>query len=362
MAAGAIVDRWYRTTEDGRRVKTDRHGQGLRYRARYRLSPTREVSKSFARVRDADDWLAQQRVDAGRGVRVDPARAKISVRDWAERWLATKVDLKPSTAARYRSILDTHVLPVFGSHRLEDVQHAQVQRWVAALSDSLAPASVRKAHRVLSMLLDLAVKDDRLAKNPATGCALPRVVHAERRYLTHQQVWRLADLASRGASGKRSRKDERSDRSDARLVVLVLAYCGLRWGELAALRVNRVDTMRRRITVAESVTEVDGRGLVWGTPKTHERRSVPMPRFVADLLAEHIAGREQDALVFTGQRSGGCCAGICSGVVVSTVPPMTSVYRGRCRTSCDIRPPRWRLRPGPTSSMCSGCWDMPQRR
>jgi integrase len=59
------------------------------------------------------------------------------------------------------------------------------------------------------------------------------------------------------------------------LVVLVPAYTGLRWGEIAALRVSRVDLMRRRIHVAESVTELSDVHLDWGLPKSHERRWVP---------------------------------------------------------------------------------------
>src|SRR5690242_1191502 len=87
------------------------------------------------------------------------------------------------------------------------------------------------------------------------------------------------------------------------MVVLLLAYCGLRWGELAALRVGRVDLMRRRVTVAEALTEVRGR-LVWGMPKSHQVRSVPIPRFLVDELMAHLAGRDPDALVFLGPRGG----------------------------------------------------------
>jgi len=50
----------------------------------------------------------------------------------------------------------------------------------------------------------------------------------------------------------------------------------LRFGKLAALRVRRVDFLRRRLTIAESVTEVAGR-LEFGTPKAHQHRSVPLP-------------------------------------------------------------------------------------
>ncbi|MEU7760189.1 tyrosine-type recombinase/integrase [Micromonospora aurantiaca (nom. illeg.)] len=80
--------------------------------------------------------------------------------------------------------------------------------------------------------------------------------------------------------------------------IRVLAYTGLRWGELAALRVRRVDLVKRRLLVAESVTEVNGRA-VFGTPKTHQRRSVPLPRFLVEPIAAQIAGRSGDELVFT---------------------------------------------------------------
>ena len=83
-------------------------------------------------------------------------------------------------------------------------------------------------------------------------------------------------------------------------MVLVLAYTGIRWGELAALRVSRVDLMRRRIHIAESVTEINGGRLDWGMPKTHERRWVPVPRFLVGPLSEQITGKSGDDLVFTG--------------------------------------------------------------
>jgi len=90
---------------------------------------------------------------------------------------------------------------------------------------------------------------------------------------------------------------------ERRTIILVLSYCGLRWGELAALKVGRVDTMRRRITVAESVTEVAGT-LTWGTPKAHQQRSVPIPRFLIDELDLIKAGKGPTDLLFTGTRGG----------------------------------------------------------
>jgi integrase len=184
-------------------------------------------------------------------------------------------------------IIRVQIEPRRGSVRLADVTHSAVQSWVGELAATRSAATVRKVHGVLSLILAAAVCDGRLACNPSEGVSLPRVAPAERTYLTHADVDALADACG-----------------DYRLAVLLLAYTGVRFGELAALRVGRLDLMRRRATIAESVTEVGKRGLVWGTPKGHERRDVPIPRFPVDDLAQHVAGHPTDALVFPAPQGG----------------------------------------------------------
>jgi integrase len=256
---------------------------GRAYRARYRGPDGRLREHRFARKIDARRWLDEQTSQHVTGTYVDPALGRVTVGDWSQRWLDSKGNLKASTRDRYASILATHVRPVWDAVRLTDVTHDQVQAWTAGLTASgLSAASVVKAHRVLSMVLAYAVRSRRLASNPADGVTLPRVTRADRRYLRADQVAALADAAGPG-----------------RLVVLTLAYTGLRWGELAALRVSRVDLLRRRLHVAESVTEVDGGRLDWGLPKSHERRWVPLPRILADDLAVQLAGKAPEELAFT---------------------------------------------------------------
>jgi integrase len=258
-----------------------KRGQG--WRARYRDPGGKQHERLFPRKVAAQRWLDEQTAQHVTGTYVDPKLGRVTVGDWADRWLDGKGNLKASTRDRYTGILATHVRPAWGSVRLDAVTHDRVQAWAAGLAASgLSAASVVKTHRVLSMVLAYAVRSRRLASNPADGVTLPRVTPAEKRYLRPAQVAGLAEVAGAG-----------------RLVVLVLAYTGLRWGELAALRVGRVDLLRRRIHVAESVTEVDGGRLDWGLPKDHERRWVPVPRFLVDDLAEHVAGKAPDDLVFT---------------------------------------------------------------
>ena len=263
--------------------RRERNGR-VDYLARYRPPGSdRKVSKSFARRQDAKDWLTTVENSKITGSYVDPNRAKITVATWADEWLESKLDLAPKTHDRYEGIIRAHIRPKWGKLQLSDITHGEVQRWLSRLQ--VAPATVKKVHRVLSMILAYAVKDGRLAVNPAAGVSLPRVRQAEKRYLTHQQVAELAEAVG----------------PTYRLVVQFLAYTGLRWGEMAALRVGRLDFLRRRALVAESVTPVNG-VLILGPTKGHERREVPLPRFLLADLALHVAGKSADDLVFTGLR------------------------------------------------------------
>jgi integrase len=82
--------------------------------------------------------------------------------------------------------------------------------------------------------------------------------------------------------------------------VLLLAYTGLRWGEVIALRVRDVDFSRRRLSISENAVEVGPETIV-GTPKSHKRRSVPFPLFLREALAQAAAGKQPNDLLFSGR-------------------------------------------------------------
>ena len=283
--------------------KRVRDGQST-WRAHYRTPAGAQRNKTFARKIDAERFLAGVESAKVVGSYVDPARSKVTVGDWAVGWLEGQVHLKPTTRSRYEGILRKHIRPRWDRVPLSNVSHSDVQVWVTALASEHSPATVQKIHRVLSLVLDMAVKDGRLARNVASGVNLPRVGKREHRYLTHEQVDDLATATGYPSEpSKHSSLDTRTNET-YRLVVLFLAYTGVRFGEMAALRVGRLDLARSRAVIVESVTPVQGLGLVWGTPKTHQRREVPIPRFLVVELAEHIRGKEPDDLVFAGIRNG----------------------------------------------------------
>lgn len=271
---------------------------------RYRDPGGEQRTKTFDRRIDAERYLTGIESAKLSGSYVDPARSRVTVGEWTDRWLAGQAHLKPTTRERYEGIVRKHIKPRWASTRLADVAHADVQVCVTTLCRSAEPATVRKIHRVLSLILTSAIKDGRLLHNAASDINLPRPRALEQRYLTHEQVHDLARAAAGPAYPSKHRRLDERQSDQYRLIVLFLAYTGVRFGEMAALRVRRIDFLRRRATIAESVTLV-GAQQVWGTPKGHERRDVPIPRFLIDQLAEHVGGKAPDDLVFSGVRGGG---------------------------------------------------------
>jgi integrase len=235
------------------------------------------------------------------------------------------------------------VLPLWGGYRLADVTHAEVAAWVASLrSNGSAPSTVRQAHRVFSLLLDLAVRDGRISRNPATRVPLPRVTRDEARFLTHDQVEQLAEAAG--------------DDGD---VIRLLAYTGLRFGEMAALRVRRVDFLRRRLVIAEAATEVAGR-LEFGTPKTHQQRTVPLPAELVEPLARRCEGKQPDDLLLTTPAARRCvCA---TGAAWSGTRPSKPPGSRTSRPTISVtRRLPWRWPAAPTPRASSACSATPPR-
>jgi integrase len=136
---------------------------------------------------------------------------------------------------------------------------------------------------VLTGSLDAAVRSRRLVVNPAAGVSLPRLRPKARRYLSVADVLRLLDAAG-----------------DQSLPIAVLAFVGIRWGELAGMRVRSLDLLRGRLEVVETVYEING-VLIPGTPKDHERRSVALPKSLRKDLATHMIGKQPEDYVFTSR-------------------------------------------------------------
>jgi len=268
-------------------AKVARDAQKGTWQARWRDPAGRQRKKAFTRRVDAERFLVELQAELNRGRYVDPAAGKLKFSKYADHWLTGLAHLKASTSERYREVARRHVLPRWGNWSIDRITRSDVATWISELHDAgLAPGTVRKIHLVTSMILDAAVQDGCIGRNPAKGVRLPRQVSREPRFLTPQEVGQMVGAA--GPDG---------------LDILTLALTGLRFGEFAALKVSRLDVSRGRLFVAESVTVV-GSTLVWSTPKSHARRYAPVPISLMPLLEERAADRAPDELLFPSPRGG----------------------------------------------------------
>jgi integrase len=253
----------------------ERRGKS-RWRARYRGPDGRERSKTFDRKLDAGRWLAASETSKVRGEWVDPALGRLSFAEWVAKWEASSTSgLRPRTRVLNVGVARNYLMPRFGSWPLSLITTDAVKAMLAEELDEgrLSVSAVRRHVLVLRVVLDAAVQDGRLARNPAKSVKLPAERSRPMRFLNADEVARLADATP----------------EHYRRLVLTAAYVGLRWGELAGLGVEHVDTLRRTIRVERQLVDVKGK-LELAEPKTDAgRRTVSVPSSLVDMLAAHIA-------------------------------------------------------------------------
>ena len=130
--------------------------------------------------------------------------------------------LSPATIARDQSLLRRQLIPHLGEYRLAAVKPMHIQQWVSLLSKEYAPETVRKAYQLASLIFQAAVESDMLSRSPCRNISLPRNTRREMRFLSPDEIEQLVNAVDRRY----------------RVLVLMAAQTGMRWGELAGLRWN----------------------------------------------------------------------------------------------------------------------------
>lgn len=165
-----------------------------------------------------------------------------------------------------------------------------VNEWVSDLGRrGFSSSRIRQSYRLLSQVMRSAVENDLISVSPCRGVRLPRMPQTEPVILSEVQADRLIAEAA----------------SPHDLLVMMLAYGGLRIGQAFALRRRSFDVAPGLVTISENLVEIRGR-LSFDTPKSHERRSVVLPDFVVVRVVEHLSLLPSDpaSLLFPTGRGG----------------------------------------------------------
>jgi integrase len=255
---------------------------------------TAQIERTFATKRDAEHWLTAQAASISHGTHIAPRAGARPLSEIYDAWRETRwPGLEPKTTARYAQVWRTHLEPEFANLKVGEISREHVSRYFARLSrDGLRPGTVRKIHSVLSGVLAEAVELGYVRANPCAGMkGLPRVERREMLFLERDEVRMLADAIN----------------PNYRALVWTASLTGLRAGELLALRWKNVDLLHGRLTVTQALKDVDGH-LVFGPTKTHEVRTISLPRFLVGILQDHLTsatvGTGPEALVFAGPQGG----------------------------------------------------------
>lgn len=230
--------------------------------------------------KDAERVLAELLRQTTTGALVDPGRA--TVKEWLRAWLLQKrPQLSTKTYERYEEIVRLHLVPHLGRIQLVRLHPHHVQQVYSALLEAgKHPRTVLHVHRVLHAALEDAVRQQVLGRNVCDAVRPPKVPGRELRVLTEEELLRLL----RAAEGTR-----------LHVPVILASLCGLRRGEVLALRWEDVDFERGVLHVRRSLEET-GRGLALKDTKTGKARAVALPSMVVEALRRHRRAQVEERL------------------------------------------------------------------
>jgi integrase len=222
---------------------------------------------------DVEQKLSKLREKIESDAPIAPAKLTVGAYliEWVEQVAARRV--RRSTLYNYRLYIERNLVPGLGAKRLDKLTARDVRLFLDRLRDSgVGARTVQYTHATLRAALEDAVRDELIARNVARLVRVARPRARERQPLTAAQATTLL-------------KSARDDRLYALFVVLLVL--GMRRSEALGLRWDDVDLDGRALTVRHTLHR-QGSSLVLLPPKTERsRRTIPLPRFVADALAEH---------------------------------------------------------------------------
>lgn len=298
----SVEDRWFRVARDdegnivvgsdGKPVKeqTERHGVGKRWLVRWRDPDGKPRKLSFEKKIHADAHKSTIEADLLRGNYIDPTAGQETFGTYAKEWLERQ-STDPLTQENIRDRLRRYVEPYkLNSTQLRGIRPSTVQAWLSGLPSTLAASTKGVVFSHVSAILNAAVDDERLARNPcrATSVRRPRA-----------DVKEVEPWSAEWVAGMHEALPE-----NYRVLVTLGAGLGLRQGEMFGLSPDDVDWLRGWVTVQRQVKLV-GSKLVFALPKGRKTRKVPLPASVREELAAHLAARPARTITLPWETSAG---------------------------------------------------------
>lgn len=270
--------------------------RGVRYNVRYRDLTGRAREKVFRRSEDAKRFAREVEVNKDRGLFIDPKLLRTPVADVAAAWLDSNPGKRGGSWQRDEIAVRCHIVPALGREAIGSLTPADVQKAVNRWAAKSAPRTVRRNYGVLVAIVNYAMRLDMLGRSPCRGINLPASDPVRPHIVSAAELAALAKAL--GGVG------------DLGPMVYLATVDGLRWGEVAGLRVGQLGIEACTLAVTETIVR-GRRGVVEvGRPKSEAgRRTLPVPAPLMAMLERHMTARglttsDRDALLFTAPGGG----------------------------------------------------------
>lgn len=271
--------------------------RGNSWVAHWANSEGKRCQQTFRLKADAQAFERQQKDLKRTGTLFDPQTAKQPLGALFSPWFATKSNLKPKTTHGYHSIWKTVVEPRWGHVRLNAISHGEVKAWVQTCQSStgktLGASRTTQGYRVLAMILDHAVEQGHLVKNPARGIPgarkgfLPSVKSSDARNVLRREELKKVALNC-------GLEED---------LILLLGTVGLRFNEAVALKGKDLDLDQGMIRVQRAFSDINGH-IIEQTPKNGKERQVPIPNLVRSSLLNRKMQTGPEGYLFTSSNGG----------------------------------------------------------
>jgi integrase len=210
--------------------------------------------------------------DKARGSYLDPDAGKVTLKRYANRWLAAQT-FDVTSRESVEMHLRLHVYPVLGGQQLRAIKPSTIQAWLRGLT--MSSTSQRMILGNVSSIFNAAVDDELVTRNPCRAGSV-RTPRLDPRKVVPWPVERVGSV-----------RDALADRY--RVVATLAAGLGLRQGEVFGPAVEDVDFLRGTVKVRRQVRLFSTGGQAFRLPKGRKDRTIPLPNSVRDALAAHLA-------------------------------------------------------------------------
>jgi integrase len=261
------------------------------YKVRYRIGSKQFAKSGFRTKREAQAYEAEQKRRIRDHTWTDPNAGRISIEDVFSEWIGV-INVSARTKCDYMEVWRNLISASWEHVEVRSATPSGIASWISEMNNRCSPARVSKACTILNQVFDWAVADQRITQNPVKRARLlshTPLIHRKKtssdvRFLSHREVKELVQRAETHG-----------------FMILLMAYTGLRFGEVTALQIRDIDLGIKRIGVVRAFSDISGK-LFSVPPKSGKERQVPIPELLMGRLIEHLSryvGSDPEQLVFT---------------------------------------------------------------